>query len=112
MITYRSRPFPPSVVGSIPSSNLSAVGTPHHTAGRIDERRKANSQGCHDLGTFKTTARRGWSSVGFGVGVLPLLGFEDTGKGFGGRESVVVIAFVGVDNARLWVGGRVMTRRP
>ena len=112
MIAYRSNPLPPSFVGKILSSNLSAMGTPHHTAGRIDERRRAKSHGCHGLGTFRTTARRGWRSVGFGVAAPPLLGLEEEDVAFEGSESLAEMTFVGVDNARLWVGGRVMTRWP
>lgn len=116
-MAYRSNPLPPSVVGSTLRSSLKAVGTPHHKAGIIEERRNAKSHGCHGRGTFRTTATRGCRRLA--VGAPPLRVWERLV--FVGElrfwDSVlervlgaVFVLAVGVDEARLWVGGRVMTR--
>lgn len=56
--------LPPTLVktSTFPSTSTtrcSIDGRPHHTAGRMDDRRRAKSQGCHGGGTLSTTARRG-----------------------------------------------------
>lgn len=97
-------------VGKILSSNFSVMGIFYYMVGRIDERCRVKSYGCYGLGMFRMIVRWGWRSVGFGVVVLLLLGFEEEDVVFEGSELLVEMMFVGVDNVWLWVGGCVMMR--
>lgn len=77
------------------SSRCSAEGRPHQAAGRQDNSRRANSQGCHMGGTLRTTATRGWSIDGWTGGLSSLSSLSVAAARSRGRCLLVLGLFLG-----------------
>ena len=87
--------------GSRRRSSCSAEGSPHQTAGRMEQRRRAKSQGCQGGGTLSTTATRGCSSDGW---TDEGAGGGDEGAGGEDATAVAVVTSAGDDAAAAAAG--------
>lgn len=84
---------------------------PHHSAGRMDSRRRAKSQGCHGAATLSTTATRGWRRDGRTGGCREREEDEEEEVEESGSLEDVVGA-EGVEEARWWTGGAMAACSP